>query len=171
MNTDHEELLDLAEMLEKKAKVPATNVNAGYCIAKAAVCRRAAAIIAKKRKPVAKPCQIPTREQAAEYAGEIFLPKREAEKFCDHFSSNGWKVGGKTPMKDWKAALRNWRRSWEEKNPEQARNLRSSHAVGPGNPAGWEDFLSSKRIPLTSYDTARQYLKDEFRQWLSQPPQ
>ena len=32
----------------------------------------------------------------------------EAQKFFNHFESNGWKVGGKSPMKDWKAAARNW---------------------------------------------------------------
>lgn len=32
----------------------------------------------------------------------------EAEKFFNYFQSNGWKVGGKTPMRDWKAAARNW---------------------------------------------------------------
>ena len=31
----------------------------------------------------------------------------EAEKFVDHYSSNGWKVG-KNSMKDWKASVRNW---------------------------------------------------------------
>ena len=28
----------------------------------------------------------------------------EADKFYNYFSSNGWLVGGKTPMKDWRAA-------------------------------------------------------------------
>ena len=32
----------------------------------------------------------------------------EAHRFCDHFESNGWKVGGKTKMVSWKAAVRNW---------------------------------------------------------------
>jgi hypothetical protein len=32
----------------------------------------------------------------------------EAKKFYNHFESNGWKVGGKSPMKDWQAAARNW---------------------------------------------------------------
>jgi len=32
----------------------------------------------------------------------------EAEKYHNHFQSNGWLVGGKTKMKDWKAAARNW---------------------------------------------------------------
>lgn len=31
----------------------------------------------------------------------------EAEKFFNYYESNGWKVG-KNPMKDWKAASRNW---------------------------------------------------------------
>jgi hypothetical protein len=32
----------------------------------------------------------------------------EAEKFFNHFESNGWLVGGRTKMKDWQAAARNW---------------------------------------------------------------
>ncbi len=32
----------------------------------------------------------------------------DAEKFYNHFQSNGWLVGGKSKMKDWKAAARNW---------------------------------------------------------------
>jgi hypothetical protein len=31
----------------------------------------------------------------------------EAERFVDFYTANGWKVG-KNPMKDWKAAARNW---------------------------------------------------------------
>lgn len=32
----------------------------------------------------------------------------EARKFFYHFEANGWKVGGKTPMKNWHAAAHNW---------------------------------------------------------------
>ena len=32
---------------------------------------------------------------------------QEAEGFFNYYESNGWKVG-KNPMKDWKAATRNW---------------------------------------------------------------
>ena len=32
----------------------------------------------------------------------------EAQKFYNHFQSNGWLVGGKSKMKDWKAAARTW---------------------------------------------------------------
>lgn len=32
----------------------------------------------------------------------------DPERFVDHYTANGWKVGGKTPMKDWKACVRTW---------------------------------------------------------------
>lgn len=35
-------------------------------------------------------------------------PKTEAEQFMNHFNSNGWKVGGKAPMKDWRASVATW---------------------------------------------------------------
>ena len=33
----------------------------------------------------------------------------DPQVFMDYYESNGWKVG-KNPMKDWKAAVRNWER-------------------------------------------------------------
>lgn len=38
-------------------------------------------------------------------------PSQTASAFFDYFESNGWKVGGKAPMRDWKAAARNWCRN------------------------------------------------------------
>lgn len=35
-------------------------------------------------------------------------PAIEAQKFFNYYSSNGWLVGGKTPMKNWKACASNW---------------------------------------------------------------
>ena len=57
----------------------------------------------------------PTLDEAKIYANEIGLSEPKAEKFHDHFTSNDWKVGGKAPMVDWKAALRNWKRGDDEK--------------------------------------------------------
>jgi hypothetical protein len=36
------------------------------------------------------------------------FPEIEAIKFFNYFSSNGWLVGGKTPMVNWQAAAENW---------------------------------------------------------------
>ena len=38
---------------------------------------------------------------------DINIAMLEAEKFMNHYDSNGWKVG-KNPMQDWKASVRNW---------------------------------------------------------------
>ena len=35
-------------------------------------------------------------------------PTVEAQKFFNHFQSNGWRVGGKSPMRNWHAAAENW---------------------------------------------------------------
>ncbi len=32
----------------------------------------------------------------------------EAQRFFNYYESNGWMVGGRSKMKDWKAAARNW---------------------------------------------------------------
>lgn len=54
----------------------------------------------------------PALEEVKAYAEEIGCDEYEA--FYDHFQSNGWKVGGRSPMKDWRAALRNWNRRESE---------------------------------------------------------
>lgn len=51
----------------------------------------------------------PTEAEVVEYAKERGHPDFDAGKFCDFYESKGWKVG-KNPMKDWKAAVRNWLR-------------------------------------------------------------
>lgn len=72
--------------------------------------------------------KVPPKKEKAEPIGEVLIsigipstindvlaffrennyPELEAQKFYNHFESNGWKVGGKSPMKNWKAAARNW---------------------------------------------------------------
>lgn len=48
-------------------------------------------------------------KEVKDYFLELQKPG-EAETFYDYFCSNGWKVGGRAPMKDWKASARNWLR-------------------------------------------------------------
>jgi len=50
----------------------------------------------------------PTVEEVATYAESIdYL--LDAGHFCDYYHANGWRVG-KSAMRDWKAAVRNWQR-------------------------------------------------------------
>ena len=48
----------------------------------------------------------PTVEEVAAYALEAGLTM-DAARFVDYYTSNGW-MAGRSPMKDWKAAARNW---------------------------------------------------------------
>lgn len=53
----------------------------------------------------------PSLEEVFTYGKEIGLSKEICESWFDHFESNGWKVGGKTLMVEWKASLRNAKRN------------------------------------------------------------
>ena len=58
----------------------------------------------------------PTVTEVQEYIIEKGY-SMNAEAFVDFYTSKGWKVGSQ-PMKDWKAAVRNWnRRDREDKRP------------------------------------------------------
>ena len=51
---------------------------------------------------------IPKLSEVQEYFVSQKFPSVESEKFYNYFQSNGWLVGGRTKMKDWRAAARNW---------------------------------------------------------------
>lgn len=51
---------------------------------------------------------VPTIENVKAYFQQQEFPELEAIKFFNYFSSNGWLVGGKTPMVNWQAAAQNW---------------------------------------------------------------
>ena len=79
----------------------------------------------------------PTVEQVRAHFRERGVPpadaQTEADKFVDRYEANGWIVG-KTKMKDWKAAARNWLRNRKEWGQPAAQ---------PATPYGgrtWEDL-------------------------------
>lgn len=59
----------------------------------------------------------PSVEEVAEYCRERGNSV-DAEHFVDYYNANGWKVG-KNPMKDWKAAVRNWEKRDADKPAKQ----------------------------------------------------
>jgi hypothetical protein len=78
-------------------------------------------------------------DEVIEYAYEIDLGKTDAEAFYDHFSSNGWKVSGRAPMKDWRAALRTWKRN----KMNYARPQYGGQQPHPGSQAARATYRSS----------------------------
>lgn len=71
----------------------------------------------------------PTVEEVEDYINEKGY-RINAHKFVDYYTANGWRVG-KSPMKDWRAAVRNWSRN----------NYQSDKKQGSGNP--WYDALKN----------------------------
>lgn len=62
-----------------------------------------------KTKPPPKPRFVkPTIDEVKTYCHEGGY-RVDAEKFVDYYEANGWRAG-RNPMKDWKAAVRNWHR-------------------------------------------------------------
>ncbi len=61
----------------------------------------------KPKKPVSR-FTPPTQEEVFEYMQERdFAHRKESEAFVNFYESKGWLVG-RSKMKDWKAAVRNW---------------------------------------------------------------
>lgn len=64
----------------------------------------------------------PTVEEVADYAAQMRYTGFSAERFVDYYASKGWLVG-KSPMKDWRAAVRGWySRDQGENAPVHAKN-------------------------------------------------
>lgn len=81
-----------------------------------------------------------------------------ADAFFDHFTSNGWRVSGRTPMQDWQASARNWIRNDErygrssqtpQRRPAGATNGHAGRRSGSGpgdDPAS--DYERNRRAAL-----------------------
>lgn len=96
----------------------------------------------KEPKPQREPCR-PTREEAIAHGAEIGMGKADVEAWFDHFESNGWRVSGRAPMKDWKAALRNGKRRAPEFRP----------------------------VPVVNGSTGPEILRGEFAKPMNKPPE
>ena len=70
----------------------------------------------------------PTVEEVAAYCHEKGY-QVDAERFVDFYASKGWLVG-KSPMKDWRAAVRTWAKDRKEQTPPNGRNPKIHAAYG-----------------------------------------
>ena len=67
------------------------------------------------------------------YFEEKDSTKLEAEKFYNHYESNGWLVGGKSKMKNWQAGARNWLLNSKKFNTVIASGAKQSHLNATNN--------------------------------------
>ena len=78
---------------------------------------------AAKLKSEPKDKARPTFAEAVAYFREEGSTELEACKFCDYHDAGGWKIG-RNPMKDWRAAARNWMRNATQYAPARGKTGR-----------------------------------------------
>lgn len=80
----------------------------------------------KEKSSAKKEKEIPPTNSNVE---EFFMASKstllEANKFINYYTANGWLIGGRTPMKDWKAAARNWISNITNFNNSPTKNTRA----------------------------------------------
>ena len=90
----------------------------------------------------------PTIEEAVFFFCSNGWQESEAKLFWHHFNSNGWKVGGKAPMKSWESAAHKWIGNGNKFNDnsngkqQQRRNGRLEHQR-PLSPEDMPDLMQS----------------------------
>ena len=82
----------------------------------------------------------PTLEEVRAYCEER-KNGIDAERFISYYDSVGWRIGGKAPMKDWKACIRVWEK-------------RDSVAPAP---------RASVKIPIMEKEYTREHLEQRER--------
>lgn len=92
-------------------------------------------------KPVRSVFRRPSVQDVAEYVTSI-CADIDPQTFVDHYEANGWKIGGKAPMKDWKAAVRTWhKRREEQRDHEQSNNaVKAGWTAQARQDAQWAAF-------------------------------
>ena len=69
----------------------------------------------------------PTRSDWLAYSKEIGWGTTDAESAFDYYESNGWKIGGKTPVKDWRACARNCQRRNQTTTKKENKPMNDNH--------------------------------------------
>jgi len=77
----------------------------------------------------------PTHAEWIAFAKEIGWRQMDAESAFDYYQSNGWKVGGRASVKDWRACARNCQRRSNQK-PSKGNNqpMKKIHKSGCESP-------------------------------------
>lgn len=91
--------------------------------------------------------------EAVAYFATLSMPAEEAQRFTDYYTANGWKVG-RNAMKDWKAAARNWRKGFTEKQSKQGDT--SARTAPKGMPAEVVEISNRPKMLQIDVDAFKQ---------------
>lgn len=125
----HGHLVPAEEYLEEKLRQK-NSVNASTAKQSPAVLLNGAQQIERSHS---QKFTLPSFSEIKMYFAEKEAPPEEAEKFYNHYESNGWLVGGKSKMKNWQAAARNWLLNSKKFNPVIASTAKQSHLTATTN--------------------------------------
>ena len=115
----------------------------------------------KEKNRIYKEAQPNSLEDVKNYFVEMGSNQLEGEKFNNHFSSNGWKVGGRAPMKDWKAAARNWMMNSKDYKPPQKEKVFRCNQCGESYSCSWDTHVKTvHNKDLTTKDLAPDIQKE-----------
>lgn len=64
----------------------------------------------------------PNIEEVISFFAKNKYPETEAKKFFNHYQSNGWLVGGKTPMNNWQSSANKWMLNTIHFNSKQSKS-------------------------------------------------
>ena len=103
---------------------------------------------ARKKGPAAPTTLAEVQAYAADQHPASADAQTEAAAFCDHYESNGWRVSGKTPMANWRAAFRGWMR---RRAQFQAAGPAGHGPHGSGPPAPTRARTSPKPLDSTRW--------------------
>lgn len=90
----------------------------------------------------------PSLEEVKLHFSQNEMPMAEAEKFFDHYESNGWRVG-RNPMKSWVSAASNWKKNMHEygtKNNKSNPPQRVDRSIGTSNAGRAADYKGLGKV-------------------------
>ena len=91
--------------------------------------------------------------ETVDYFATLGMPADEAQRFTDYYTANGWKVG-RNPMKDWKAAARNWRKGYTDKQMQSGNTAARTQPVGL--PAQVIEIANRPKLSSEAVETFKQ---------------
>lgn len=80
-----------------------------------------------------RPCEEPSPDDVRTYLSASCLPAIDADRFCDHYASVGWRDPQGRPISDWRPLARKWGR-------EDAEKRASSGEVSAGE---WDAYAAA----------------------------
>lgn len=105
----------------------------------------------------------PTAEEVESYAKEIEY-NLNGQSFVDYYESKGWMIG-KSKMKDWKAAVRTWKRNDFKCNQKNDSSSLSSSAKPQDNYVHYEEITHDTDNIFEEKGITEKEFWDKVEQW------